>query len=154
MSRFEFFGVGRVVFGRGQVGRVGELVAQFGRAALVVFNGDEPGRRGVVDRAAALLDSHGVSPTFIRQRGEPTVAGVDRALAAARQAGCDVVVGLGGGSAIDAAKATAGLLANGGAALDYMEVIGKGQKITKPAVPWIAIPTTAGTGRTWTCGKV
>ncbi len=63
-----------------------------------------------------------------------------------RENGCDMVIGLGGGSAIDCAKAVAGLLTNGGAALDYMEVIGKGQKITKPAAPWFAIPTTAGTG--------
>jgi alcohol dehydrogenase class IV len=56
------------------------------------------------------------------------------------------VLGVGGGSAIDAAKAVAGLLTNGGGPLDYMEVIGKGQKLTRPAAPWIAVPTTAGTG--------
>src|SRR5947199_4906320 len=59
---------------------------------------------------------------------------------------CDVSVAVGGGSAIDCAKAVAGLLTNGGEALDYMEVIGKGQKITRPAAPWVAVPTTAGTG--------
>jgi alcohol dehydrogenase class IV len=53
---------------------------------------------------------------------------------------------VGGGSAIDAAKAVAGLLPNGGGVTDYMEVVGKGQKITRPAAPWIAVPTTAGTG--------
>jgi alcohol dehydrogenase class IV len=57
-----------------------------------------------------------------------------------------VVIGLGGGSAIDAAKAVAALLGNGGSAVDYMEVVGKGLKITKSATPWMAIPTTAGTG--------
>jgi alcohol dehydrogenase class IV len=71
---------------------------------------------------------------------------MDEALNVARLANCDFVIGLGGGSAIDAAKAVAGLLSNGGEATDYMEVVGRGQKITKPAVPWIAIPTTAGTG--------
>jgi alcohol dehydrogenase class IV len=143
---FEHYGVGRILFGRGQVERAGELAAPLGRAALVVYNGDEPGRGGPLDRVAGLLARQGVSATFVRQRGEPTVADVERALDAARASGCDVVIGLGGGSAIDAAKAAAGLLANGGAALDYLEVIGKGQRITKPAVPWIAIPTTAGTG--------
>src|SRR5204863_4558924 len=54
--------------------------------------------------------------------------------------------GVGGGSSIDAAKAIAGVLANGGSPLDYMEVIGKGQPITRPATPWVAVPTTAGTG--------
>jgi alcohol dehydrogenase class IV len=56
------------------------------------------------------------------------------------------MIGLGGGSAIDAAKAVAALLTNGGQASDYMEVVGKGQKISKASMPWIAIPTTAGTG--------
>jgi alcohol dehydrogenase class IV len=146
MASFEFFGVSRVVFGRGRFAQVGELTAQLGRAALLVYNGDEPGKGGALDRLRDQLKSVGIGATLVRQRGEPTVDDVDRALAAAREAGCDCVIGLGGGSAIDAAKAAAGLLANGGAALDYMEVVGKGQKITKPALPWMAIPTTAGTG--------
>jgi alcohol dehydrogenase class IV len=146
MSTFEFFGVGRVVFGRGRFAHVAELAGQLGRAALVVYNGDEPGRAGTLDRLGDHLGSGGIRTTLVRQRGEPTVADVDRALAAARDARCDCVIGLGGGSAIDAAKAVAGLLSNGGAALDYMEVVGRGQKVTRPAVPWMAIPTTAGTG--------
>jgi alcohol dehydrogenase class IV len=84
--------------------------------------------------------------TQFRQRGEPTIEDIDRALETARAANCDCVIAIGGGSAIDAGKATAGLLANDGSALDYMEVVGKGQKITRPALPWMAIPTTAGTG--------
>ena len=146
MAKFEFYGVGRVVFGRGQVARLPELVAPLGRSGLLVYNGDEPGRGGVVDRVAALLGGAGVRLTLVRQRGEPTIDDVDQALGVAREAACDVVVGLGGGSAVDAAKAVAGLLANGGGALDYMEVVGKGQKVTRPAVPWVAVPTTAGTG--------
>jgi alcohol dehydrogenase class IV len=71
---------------------------------------------------------------------------VDRGVELARAAGADLVIGVGGGSAIDAAKAIAGLLTNGGQAVDYMEVVGKGLKITRPALPWIAVPTTAGTG--------
>ncbi len=56
------------------------------------------------------------------------------------------MIGLGGGSVIDAAKAVATLLANGGDPLDYLEVIGRGQPLTRPSVPCIAVPTTAGTG--------
>jgi alcohol dehydrogenase class IV len=74
------------------------------------------------------------------------VESVQEALDLARKAECDAIVAVGGGSAIDAAKAVAALLANGGEPLDYMEVVGKAQKITKPSVPWIAVPTTAGTG--------
>jgi len=58
----------------------------------------------------------------------------------------EVVVGVGGGSALDAGKAIAGIITNGGSARDYMEVIGKGLKIKHPALPYIAVPTTAGTG--------
>ncbi len=146
MSPFEFSSVGKIVFGRGKVAQLGELARGLGTVALVVHNGDDPGRGGAVDRAAASLEAAGVKVHYHRQRGEPKIADVDAGLAAARQHGCDLIIGLGGGSAIDAAKAVAGLLTNGGAAIDYMEVIGKGQKITKAAAPWIAVPTTAGTG--------
>jgi alcohol dehydrogenase class IV len=142
MAAFEFFGVGRVVFGRGQFARVAELAATLGRSPLLVYNGDEPGRGGALDRLSIAIQPK----TLERQRGEPTVSDVDRILDAARTSSCDCVVALGGGSAIDAAKAVAGLLGNGGGALDYMEVVGKGQKIARPAMPWMAIPTTAGTG--------
>jgi alcohol dehydrogenase class IV len=141
MVPFEFFGVGRVVFGRGTFSRAGELAAAQGRSALVIYNGS-----GQVDRLVELLRSAGVSSIVRRQRGEPVVADVDAATDEARRANCDLMIGLGGGSAIDAAKAAAGLLGNGGSAVDYMEVVGRGQKITRPAAPWIAIPTTAGTG--------
>lgn len=141
MKSFEFHSVPRVVFGRGELRRVGELAAGMGRAAMVIDNGESTG-----ERVASELGAAGVGALLRRQRGEPTVADVDAALAEARAAGCDLVVGAGGGSAIDAAKAVAGLLTNGGAVTDYMEVVGRGQKITKAAAPWIAVPTTAGTG--------
>jgi alcohol dehydrogenase class IV len=76
----------------------------------------------------------------------PTTHLVAEGTEKARQAKCDVVIGIGGGSAIDTGKAIAALLTNGGEPLDYLEVIGKGQPLTKPPAPYIAIPTTAGTG--------
>ncbi len=146
MNPFEFSSVGKIIFGRGKIALLGELARGLGSVALLIHSGDDPGKGGPVDRATASLSAAGVPVFFHRQRGEPKVADVDAALAVARQNHCDVLIGLGGGSAIDAAKATAGLLTNGGQCLDYMEVIGKGQKITRPAAPWIAVPTTAGTG--------
>jgi alcohol dehydrogenase class IV len=143
---FELLSVGRIVFGRGQVARTAELAAQFGRTALVIGNAGDRGDGGATDRLAGLLAGAGVQADLVRQRGEPTVTQVDAALETARSAGCEVVIGLGGGSAMDAAKAVAGLLTNGGAAIDYMEVIGERRKITQQAAPWIAVPTTAGTG--------
>ncbi|MEA2709197.1 MAG: hypothetical protein QOF78_1798 [Phycisphaerales bacterium] len=127
---FDFFNVPRVVFARGAIARVGEFVPTSARV-LLVYNGRKPAIPHAVD---------------FHQRGEPTVTDIDRALTIARGARCDFILGVGGGSAIDAAKAVAGLLSNGGVASDYMEVVGRGQKITRPATSWIAIPTTAGTG--------
>lgn len=146
MNAFDFFSVPRVAFGRGALERIGELLPSFGRTVMVVTNSGEPGDGGLVDRLGMLLSAENVESHYFRQRGEPTVEDVGQALEIARRESCDVVIGLGGGSAIDAAKAVAGLLTNGGSALDYMEVIGKGQKLTQPSAPWIAVPTTAGTG--------
>lgn len=146
MSVFDFFCVGRIIFGRQTVKRIGELSAAFGRRALVVTNAGQRGDGGVVDRLAALMEVSGVGVTCRSQRGEPTVADVEQSRQVAKSAECDLVIGLGGGSAIDAAKAVAGLLTNPGSPLDYMEVVGQGQPLRHPAAPWIAVPTTAGTG--------
>jgi alcohol dehydrogenase class IV len=76
--------------------------------------------------------------------GEPTVELARAGVAAA--AGCQAVIACGGGSALDAGKAIAALAANGGDPLDYLEVIGRGRKLERPSLPFVAIPTTAGTG--------
>lgn len=141
MQPFELYNVNRVVFGRGAVRRVGELAAGLGRQFLVIHNGP-----GVDEKLSGLLAASKIEAIFRRQHGEPVVSDVDDAVRQARAGGCDGVIGCGGGSAIDAAKAVAALLANGGSASDYLEVVGRGQKLTRPSVPWMAIPTTAGTG--------
>lgn len=142
MNSFEFFSVQQIVFGVGQFKRVGELAASLGRRLLVVHNGNP----STAEKLECALRAAGLHVERIRQSGEPTVDSVNSALERARSADCDSVIGLGGGSAIDAAKAVAALLTNGGSSLDYMEVVGRGQKIVKPAAPWMAIPTTAGAG--------
>jgi alcohol dehydrogenase class IV len=92
------------------------------------------------------LDSEGVRVSEFRVTQEPAVelvlAGLDRA----RAGECDVIIAVGGGSVIDAAKAIAALLANPGTIYDYLEVVGKGQPLPNPSVACIAVPTTAGTG--------
>jgi alcohol dehydrogenase class IV len=85
---------------------------------------------------------------------EPTVELARAGVAAAREHGADIVAAIGGGSVIDAGKAVAMLLGNGGDPLDYLEVIGSGRAITRPAVPFIAVPTTAGTGAEVTANAV
>lgn len=142
MKEWEFATADRIVFGVGTAVRLGELTAPLGRKALVV-TGASPERFAEV---LATLGAAGMPHTGWRVPGEPTVEEVEQAVAHARTAGCDVVIGLGGGSALDAAKAIAALATNPGDALDYLEVIGKGRGLAVPALPIVAVPTTAGTG--------
>jgi alcohol dehydrogenase class IV len=139
---FEFATAGRIVFGRGALKQAGPIAARLGRRALVVT-----GRSS--ERAERLLESlagQGLHFALWRVTGEPSVDSVSRGAEMAREAGCDVTIGFGGGSAVDAAKAIAALVANPGEPLDYLEVIGKGRPLADPPLPFIAIPTTSGTG--------
>jgi alcohol dehydrogenase class IV len=86
--------------------------------------------------------------------GEPTLDMARAATEAARSAGADVVVGIGGGSVLDLGKAVAMLVDNGGDPLDYIEVVGRGQPVTRPSLPYVAVPTTAGTGSEVTANAV
>jgi alcohol dehydrogenase class IV len=148
--RFEFATATRIIFGPGTLRQVGPLAAELGRRALVV-TGLTP------ERTAPLLDllaAAGVAQATFAITGEPTTADARRGAELARQptptispgAQTDLVIGFGGGSALDAAKAVAALVANDGDPLDYLEVIGRGRPLTRPSLPVIAIPTTAGTG--------
>jgi alcohol dehydrogenase class IV len=139
MAPFEFTSVSKIIFGRGKFSGAPALAATLGKNTLLIFNGQSNERR--IESFAAGLTIHP-----LRQRGEPVVSQIETALTHAHRVQCDCVIGLGGGSAIDTAKAVAGLLTNGGSPIDYMEVVGQGKKISKPAAPWMAIPTTAGTG--------
>ena len=143
---FEFATAQRIVFGAGTFEQLGGLAVEHGRRVFLVASQSATAPNGAVDRLADQLRRADVSLTVYPVRGEPDTASVDAATEAARRAGADVVIGLGGGSALDTAKAVAGLLTNGGEALDYMEGVGHGQTIRQPAAPLIAVPTTAGPG--------
>jgi alcohol dehydrogenase class IV len=92
------------------------------------------------------LDEQHVDYVTFTVAGEPSTGLVREGAALAEAHTCDLVIGIGGGSTIDAAKAVAALAANGGDPLDYIEVVGRGQQLTRPSLPVIAIPTTAGAG--------
>jgi alcohol dehydrogenase class IV len=142
MLRFEFATSGRVLFGPGTLREVAPAAAGFGQRVLVVT-----GR--TIRRAESLieqLESLRMSPSTFSVDSEPTLETVHSGVAIAREAGCEVIIGFGGGSVIDAGKAIAALLTNHGDLLDYLEVIGKGQALTQTPAPYLAVPTTAGTG--------
>ena len=140
--RFEFATAGRIIFGPGVLGEAGGLISALGRRALVVTGQAQ-------ERAEPLLQQlghAGVEAVVFSVAGEPTT---DLAAAGARlaiESDAQLVIGFGGGSSLDAAKAIAALAANRGDPLDYLEVVGRGKTLAEPALPVIAIPTTAGTG--------
>lgn len=132
--RFEFATATRIVFGAGTVREVAAAAAEMGRRALVV------------SRRSANLESAGIAGEPFPVHSEPTVDVVRQGTQLARETACDLVIALGGGSAIDAGKAIAALLTNGGDPLDYLEVVGQGRPLARASAPFIAVPTTAGTG--------
>ncbi len=140
--RFEFATAAHIVFGPGRLAEAGDLARGLGRRALVVTGGS----RRHAERLTGLLRVAGVSSEVFACAGEPAVDTVLAGLDQAKKMVADCVVGLGGGSAIDAAKAIAGLLGNPGDPFDYLEIIGNGRPLPARATPWMAIPTTAGTG--------
>jgi alcohol dehydrogenase class IV len=142
MTRFEFATASRIIFGPGTLREVGPLAKSLGCRALVV-TGKNPGR---AEPLLGLLKEHGVETVIFPVATEPEIETVRQGVAAARAANCDLVIGFGGGSALDAGKAIAAMLANEGDLLDYLEVIGRGKALAHPSAPFIAIPTTAGTG--------
>ena len=140
--RFEFATATRIVFGAGSVREVPAAAAGMGRRALVVTGAS-------TERSAPLLaglQAAGVDCGRFAVEGEPTVDAIRTGSQAARDEHRDVVIAIGGGSALDTGKAIAALLTNPGDPLDYLEVIGRGQTPAHVSAPFIAIPTTAGTG--------
>jgi alcohol dehydrogenase class IV len=145
--RFDFATAGRILAGPGRAAELPAVLAGLGTRVLVC-TGTSPIRHN------AVIDALGLPTAQFAVAGEPTVDLARAATAAARQHGADVICAIGGGSVIDTAKAVAMLLGNGGDPLDYLEVIGAGRPITQPAVPCVAVPTTAGTGAEVTANAV
>jgi alcohol dehydrogenase class IV len=140
--RFEFATATRIIFGRGCVEGVGAVARECGSKALVV-TGKNPGR---AEGLLKLLRAAGMATATFPIAGEPELEDVRRGVALAKDADCDVVMGFGGGSALDAGKAIAAMMTNTGDVSDYVEIIGRGRTLGAASAPFIAIPTTAGTG--------
>lgn len=140
--KFEFATAGRIIFGRDSISQVGPLAAEMGGSAIVVT-----GR--TIERAERVLEQlqkERIKCITFGVAGEPTTTIAKAAVERARREKCDLVISIGGGSPIDTGKAVAAMLTNSGQLEDYLEVVGRGQPLAKPAAPHIAIPTTAGTG--------
>jgi len=143
MARFDLAVPGDVRFGAGRVAEVPDAVAALGVRRTMLVTGRSVERAEPLRAALAAVS---VATSVLPVAGEPSVAFVREAVARARAEGCDGVIGYGGGSALDVAKAVAILAASGADPLDHLEVVGRGRPIERPGLPCIAVPTTAGTG--------
>ncbi len=141
--RFNYYLPVNLVFGRGVITQLGEMTARYGTRALVVTGKTSTKKTGLLDKALGLLQDAGVTPVvFDRVEPNPLTTTAESGAAFAAEHGCDVVVGLGGGSIMDAAKAIAFCTENHGDISDY--IFGRLQ--SEKAMPVIAVPTTSGTG--------
>jgi alcohol dehydrogenase class IV len=135
--RFEFATATRIVFGEGTAATLPELVRSFGSRPLVVTGASTERVRWLVTALSAEM---------LAVPDEPTVDLIRAGARRVQDTGLDAVVSLGGGSAIDAGKAIAAIATNGGEPLDFLEIVGRGKAMAIAPLPFIAVPTTAGTG--------
>ena len=139
---FHFATATQIHFGAGALREAGSIARRFGRRALIVTGKTVERARPLLE----LLDACGVSSITFPVAGEPTLSKIVGGSQLCRMEQCDFVIGFGGGSAIDAGKAISALTTNDGELLDYLEVVGAGKPLEQPTLPFIAIPTTTGTG--------
>jgi alcohol dehydrogenase class IV len=140
--QFEFATATRISFGNGAAKSLSDAAAELGQSVLFVMGKSRQRAAEHID----MLRAVGLSVREYHVAGEPTVELVVAGLEEARRAGCDVVIGMGGGSVLDTGKAVAALMRNPGEVLDYLEVVGRGLPLRNASAPYIAIPTTSGSG--------
>jgi alcohol dehydrogenase class IV len=141
--RFEIATPAEIRFGAGRATEVPEVLAGLGVRRALVITGATPQR---ADGVRAAVADAGIANEVFPVSGEPSLDVVRAGVSALTRARCDGVLGYGGGSALDAAKAVAALAASGTDPLEHLEVLGEGQPLTVPSLPCVAVPTTAGTG--------
>ena len=139
---FEFSTAGKIIFGSGSLNTVGDLAINLGKNALIISGGSIQN----TDRIVQLLKKNKINSSLVLVEHEPTIDSIRSLVDFAKQAYVELIIGIGGGSTIDSAKATAAMLANPGDITDYLEVVGLNKPILNPSIPLIAIPTTSGTG--------
>ena len=140
--RFEFATANQIIFGAGRLPEIGPVARGYGSRALIATNLAPEQAASLVE----VLDTHGLTGTIFQIHNEPTIEVVNQGKNLSLAEGCELVIGFGGGSAIDCAKAVAALTTNPGEVIDYLEVIGAGRPLVQPPLPCLAVPTTAGTG--------
>jgi alcohol dehydrogenase class IV len=142
MTPFSFQTAGKILFGRGQADQAHDLVARFGTHVLVVRGRSVP----FVHQFCARLRNAGCAVSEVVATQEPTLADVQSAVDLGRAKAVNVIVSIGGGSVIDLGKAAAALIPSSSPALEHLEIVGNARPLSAPPLPFIALPTTSGTG--------
>jgi alcohol dehydrogenase class IV len=139
---FEFSTATRIIFGQSTLQEITMHTSEIGKRAFVITGRSKNRAECLLD----LLQRQGIGTELFQVYGEPTIDSVNEGVEKAREARCTAVISIGGGSVVDTGKVIAALLTNSGEPIDYLEVIGRGQKITHSPAYFVAIPTTSGTG--------
>ncbi|MCE5301401.1 MAG: iron-containing alcohol dehydrogenase [Spirochaetia bacterium] len=147
MNSFTIFNPTKIIFGAGEIDRAGAEAAAIAKSAIIITGQGSVKRSGLLDRVTASLKTAGVkSVVYSGVTPNPKDTEVDEAAALAVKERCKLVIGLGGGSAMDAAKGAAIVAANGGGIWDYVGLSGRKSREIKKAIPIMLIPTLAATG--------
>lgn len=141
MKKFEFSTAQKIIFGNGSINQINKIAGSFGKSCLLISSKSAP-----YAKIEETLKASDIDYEILFVKGEPTLNGLQNNLDHLRSLKLDLIVGVGGGSVLDFAKAISALHTNRGNLLDYLEVVGKNQPLSNTPVPLIAIPTTAGTG--------
>ena len=146
ISDFSLSRLPRIEFGPGALAKLPAIARSYGKRALLVTGAGSLKKSPFWPAVTDGLKAQGMTWLHLAIPGEPSPQMVDEAVRALHSESIDVVIGIGGGSALDAAKAIAGLLKPGNSVMDHLEGVGPELPYTGPATPFIAVPTTAGTG--------
>ncbi len=140
---FEYFIPSRILFGQGQLSQVGNQASRLGKKALLVTGRTSMSKAGITDQVRNYLKERKVGVVlFDKVEPNPSAETANKGAQLAKKENCDIIIGLGGGSTIDAAKAIAVIVSHGGNAKDYF----RPREVPGPILPVVAIPSTAGTG--------
>ena len=136
----------RIEFGPGSITRIPDHVSSIGKRLLIVTGANSFAQSAAWRALSGRLEQAGITWRMLHVVGEPSPSLVDDCVSSMRGECIDCVLGIGGGSALDAAKAIAGLLKPGNSVLEHLEGVGPELPYLGPSTPFIAVPTTAGTG--------
>jgi alcohol dehydrogenase class IV len=143
----EFYTPGKIIFGPGGLSQVGAEAKRLGNKVLVVLGRSAMRKSGALDRLTHLLTENNLKYIIYENiPSDPTVETVDTGASLARKGSCNLVIALGGGSVLDTGKAISAMVTNEDSVADYHEIKGKGRKFQHKPIPFIAIPTTSGSG--------